>query len=124
MPYIFYISLVCVCVFARACVCPYAGTANTLMSELSLQPLLIYFYFILLVWVFCLYVFLCISCVPGAQRLEEGAGAPRTGVPDRCELLWRCWEWKSGSLERAAGTLNHRVISPTLNPYFLKSQLK
>lgn len=33
------------------------------------------------------------------QRFEEAVSSPGTGVPDICELLWRCLELNPGSLK-------------------------
>ena len=47
---------------------------------------LIFQRFILCIWVFCLHVYLCTQCVPGAHRGQRRAlGSPVTGVTEGCE---------------------------------------
>jgi len=60
----------------------------------STYYLLFVFYKNLHVWVFCLYVGLCTTCVPGAQGSQEGIGFPGTGVTDGHELPCIYWESK------------------------------
>lgn len=51
------------------------------------------FFLILCVWMFCLQRYLCIICMPGPGRSEEGLGS--SGVTDSCEPPCVCWEQNS-----------------------------
>ena len=64
---------------------------------------------ILCVWMFCLYVHICVLCtclVP--QTSEEDVRYPGTGVMDGCELPCGCWEQNLGLLEK------HKYSEPCL----------
>ena len=49
-------------------------------------------------WLFCMHVCLCTTCVPGACRSQTGCKAPETEGLDGCELLCGFWERKPGPL--------------------------
>jgi hypothetical protein len=51
------------------------------------------------VWVFCLHVYQCTSCMQWPQWPEEGARLPGTGVAASCEPPSWCWELNSGPQE-------------------------
>ena len=53
----------------------------------TLPLLIIFFYFILCVWIFCLHVCLCIMCVPGACRGQKRASDP---VELELQIVVRC----------------------------------
>ena len=48
------------------------------------------------IWVFCLYICLCVLCVFCWQSPEEGIDSPETGGADNHELLSECWELSQG----------------------------
>lgn len=59
------------------------------------------------VWVFCLYVCLCTTCMPSTFGSQKVSPILWTGVTDGCEL----WLW----------VVNLHVGAETLNPYLWKS---
>ena len=124
---------VCVCV----CVCVCAGThmgslllpwvpgiqlrSSGVCSKCfyllsHLNWLLHFFFFILCVWVLCLHVCLCTTCMWSLLRSEEGVGSPGTEVTV-CVLLCGLWNLALGPLEdtKFSSVLSH-VFSPSTDP--------
>jgi hypothetical protein len=72
------------------------------------------------VWVFCLHICLCATCVPGScgsqKRTSDPLGLELTDVYN---LLCGCWELNSGPLEKQPVLLTSEPSLQALIPWFL-----
>lgn len=62
------------------------------LSPLFSRLFLFLFLFYVYIWVFCLYIRLCTTCRPGAQRPEDSVRPSRTGVIDNREPPCERWD--------------------------------
>ena len=62
--------------------------------------------FILCMFVFCLHVYMCTMCVPGACRSQKSTGSPNIRVMNGCETLCGCWELTPGLLQEQQSLLS------------------
>lgn len=93
-----------------------SGPKQVLLPAEPSQLAVTFFYFILWVWVLCLHVCLCTTCMWSLLRSEEGVGSPGTEVTV-CVLLCGLWNLALGPLEdtKFSSVLSH-VFSPSTDP--------
>ena len=76
-------------------------------------------FILLCVWLFCLRVRLCTTCVECPRRQEEGVQSPGTAVTDGDEPPRGCWEPNQGLLEQ----LMLVATQPSFQPQSLASYI-
>lgn len=67
--------------------------------------ILFYLSLFLCVLIFCLHVYLCITCMPNTCGGQEKIGYPGTEVTEDCEPPFWWWKPNAGTLEELAGLL-------------------